>query len=224
LCNESQRSAFELEKAVMSMKLVQKQFLKGRREFEIVDDAIIVRIKTPFKEEKITVVLTVLNPDPVVNGPFLEFRSRVQGGPTLSLLLDKPGTEEFNTFVNELKRRARDEFNAFAGLKAGSKSEKLAGNVYEEPPEFDPPAKKPTGKPVSVENIDIAIQMLNQYLDAEEVKPLLTALEALKEEPENESCFGQLVEAFDNLGPCQGAVLTYAPYVNILLTDDPFGS
>jgi hypothetical protein len=205
----------------MSMKLVQKQFLKGRREFEIVDDAINVLIKAPFKEEKITMVLTALNPDPIVNSPFLDFHSRVQGGPTLSLLLDKPDTEEFNTFVNELKRRAREEFNAFAGLKTGAKLEKLAGNVYEEPPEFEGPAKKPTGKPVSVENVDIAIQMLNQYLDAEEIKPLLTALEALKKEPENESCFGQLVAAFDNLGPRQGAVLTYAPYVNILLADTP---
>jgi hypothetical protein len=208
----------------MNMKLIQKQFLKGRREFEIVDDAINVRIKTPFKEEKITVVLTALNPDPVASGPFLEFHSRVQGGPTLSLLLDKPNTEEFNTFVNELKRRAREEFNAFAGLKTGAKLEKLAGNVYEEPPEFDGPTKKPMTKPVSVESVDIAIQMLNQYLDAEQIKPLLTALEALKQEPENGSCFGQLVEAFDNLGSKQGAVLTYAPYVNILLTDDPFGS
>ncbi len=206
------------------MKLVQKQFLKGRREFEIVDDAINVRIKTLFKEEKISVVLTVLNPDPVVKGPFLEFHSRVQSGPTLSLLLDKPSTEKFNIFINELKRRAREEFNAFAGLKTGVKLEKLAGNVYEEPPEFDVPAKKITGKLVSVENVVIAIQMLNQYMDAEEIKPLLSALEALKEEPENESCLGMLVEAFDNLGPRQGAVLTYAPYVNILLTDDPFGS
>ncbi|MFT5656973.1 MAG: hypothetical protein ACI9KN_000244 [Gammaproteobacteria bacterium] len=206
------------------MKLVQKQFLKGRREFEIVDGAINVRIKTAFKEQKITVVLSVLNPDPVVNGPLLEFHSRVQGGPTLSLFLDKPGVEEFNTFVSELKRRAREEFNAFAGLKTGSIPEGLAGNVYEEPPEFEPTAKKPTGKPVSVEDVDIAIQMLNQYMDAEEIKPLLTALETLKQDPENESSFGQLVEAFDNLGPQQGAVLTYAPYVNTLLSDDPFGS
>jgi hypothetical protein len=62
--------------------------------------------------------------------------------------------------------------------------------------------------------------MLDQYMDAEEINPFLSALEALKEEPESESCLGLLVEEFDNLGPRQGAVLTYAPYVNILLTDD----
>ena len=130
----------------MTMKLVQKQFLKGSREFEIVDDTVSVRIRTPFKEEKMTVVLTVLNPEPVVNKPFLEFHSRVKCGPLLSLVLDKPDTETFNAFVNELKQRAREEYNAFAGLKAGSRPERLAGNVYEEPPNFDEPAKNQPGK------------------------------------------------------------------------------
>jgi len=208
------------------MKLVQKQFLKGSREFEIVDDAINVRIRTPFKEEKITVVLTVLNPEPTVNGSFLEFHSRVKCGPLLSLLMDKPNTTEFNAFVDELKRRARAEYNAFAGLKSGSKPEGLAGNSYEAPPEFDESAKNRTernAKPVSAVRVDEAIQMLNQHLDVEELKALLTALEALKEDPQNKSCFDQLIKAFDDLGPRQGAVLTYAPYVSVLLSDDPFG-
>jgi hypothetical protein len=206
------------------MKLVQKQFLKGRREFEIVDDSINVRIKALFKEEKISVMLTGLNPDPIINGPFLEFHSRVQNGPILVLLLNRPCVETFNRFVNELKRRAREEFNAFAGLKTGVKIDRLAGNVYEEPAESDLTTRKVIGKSVSVENIVIAIQMLSQYMDAEEINPLLSALEAIKQEPENESNLGLLVEAFDNLGPLQGAVLTYAPYVNFLLTDDSFGS
>ena len=77
-------------------------------------------------------------------------------------------------------------------------------------------------KPISIEGIDTTIQMLQRYLDAEEIRPLLTALEALKAEPDNESCFRQLVTAFDDLGPKQGAVLTYAPYINILLSSDPF--
>jgi hypothetical protein len=208
----------------MSMKLVQKQFLKGRREFEIVDDSINVRIKALFKEEKISVMLMGLNPDPIINGPFLEFHSRVQNGPILALLLNRPCVETFNRFVNELKRRAREEFNAFAGLKTGVKIDRLAGNVYEEPAESDLTTRKVIGKSVSVENIVIAIQMLSQYMDAEEINPLLSALEAIKEEPENESNLGLLVETFDNLGPLQGAVLTYAPYVNFLLTDDSFGS
>ncbi len=208
------------------MKLVQKQLLKGTREFEIVDDVVYFRIKTPLKEEKLTVDLSILNPEPVVNEPFLDFHSRVKCGPLLSLLIDKPNPQEFNAFVDELKQRARQEYNAFAGLKAGSLPEGMAANVFEEPPEFDESEQvriERTVKPVRVADIDISIQMLEQHLDAEEIKPLLTALEALRAEPANEACFGQLVEAFDELGPLQGAVLTYAPYVSILLSDDPFG-
>ena len=210
----------------MSMKLVQKHFLKGSREFEIADDVINVRIKSRFKEEKITVDLSILNPEPVVNESFLEFHSRVKCGPLLSLSIDKPDAQKFNAFVDELKQRARQEYNAFAGLKAESLPEGLAANVYQEPPEFDEPGQhriENKVKPVRIADIDIAIQMLNRHLNATEIKPMLTALEALKENPENESGFDQLVKAFDDLGPRQGAVLTYAPYVSILLTDDPFG-
>jgi hypothetical protein len=208
------------------MKLVQKQFLKGSREFEITDDVVNVRIKTRLKEKELTVDLSILNPEPVVNVPFLEFHSRVKCGPLLSLLIDKPNSQEFNAFVDELKQRALQEYNAFAGLKAGSLPAGMAANVFEEPPEYEEPGPnriEKMVKPISVESIHSSIQMLQQYLDGEEIKPLLAALEALKAEPENESLFAQLVTAFDDLGPQQGAVLTYAPYVGILLSDDPFG-
>jgi len=211
---------------VVAMKLVQKQFLKGSRAFEIADDVVNVRIKNALKEEKLTVMLSMLNPEPVVNKPFLDFHSRVKCGPLMSLLIDNPNAAEFNAFVNELKQRAREEYNAFAGLKTGSRAEGLAANVYEEPPDFDEPGKNRIEKsaiPVRVADIDISIQMLEQHLDAAEIKPFLTALEALKAEPENELYFGQLVKAFDGLGSQQGAVLTYAPYVSVLLSDDPFG-
>jgi hypothetical protein len=207
------------------MKLVQKQLLRGMREFEIIDTTVNSRIKTLLKEQKLTVELSMINPEPVLNGALLEFHSRVKCDPLLSLLIDKPNSQEFNAFVEELKQRARQEYNAFAGLRAGSLPAGMAANVFEEPPEFDEPGqnqKAKTVKPINVESIDISLQMLQQYLDAEEIKPFLSALEALKAEPENEAYFRHLVTAFDELGPQQGAVLTYAPYVNILMSDDPF--
>ena len=207
------------------MKLVQKQLLKGNREFEIIDDVVNFRIKTLLKEEKLTVDLSILNPEPVVNEPFLEFHSRVKCGPLLSLLIDKPNSQEFNAFVDELKQRARRAYNAFAGLKAGSLPEGMAANVFEEPPDFDEPGQDRSAKnarPVRVASIEESIQMLRRHLDGDEIEALLAALEALKAEPENKSCFDQLVKTFDDLGPRQGAVLTYAPYVSILLSDDPF--
>ena len=76
---------------------------------------------------------------------------------------------------------------------------------------------------VRPDDIDSSIQMLQQYLEVECIEPLLDALQALKEEPGSESRRGQLVAAFNSLGPQQGAVLTYAPYVGILLSDDSLG-
>jgi hypothetical protein len=205
------------------MKLVQKRFLKGIREFEIVDDIVNVRLKSRFMEEKASVMLTILNPEPEVNEPFLEFHSRVKCSPLLSLWIDNPTAAEFNAFVDELKRRARQEYNAFAGLKSGSNPEALSANVYAEPPEFgevkDAVDKKV--KRINVESIDDAIQMLGQYIGAGEVEPLLDALKALKANPQSESDYRQLLKAFDELGPRQGAVLTYAPYIGVLLSDTP---
>lgn len=212
-----------IEYGSVIMKLVQKRFLKGSREFEIVDDFVNVRLKTRFMEEKVSVMLTILNPEPEVNEPFLEFHSRVKCSPLLSLWIDKPNAAEFNAFVDELKRRARQEYNAFAGLKSGSNPEALAANVYAEPPEFGEVknAVYKKVKRINVESIDNAIQMLGQYIDVEEIKPLLNALEVLKANPQNESDYRQLLKAFDELGPRQGAVLTYAPYIGILLSDTP---
>lgn len=70
--------------------------------------------------------------------------------------------------------------------------------------------------------LDEAVQMLRQYLDEEATQPLITVLEALKEDPKSEKLLAQAVNAFDGLGSRQGAVLTYAPYVSIVLSDDPF--
>ena len=208
------------------MKLVQKQLFKGRREIEIVDDTVSFRVKTRLKENSLTVDLRMLNPEPVVNGPILEFHSRVKCDPLITLLIDKPDAKTFNAFVDELRKRARQEYNAFAGLRSGSMPEAMAANVFDEPPDFDEPSKQRADKkarPVRVADIDISIEMLQRHLDAEDIESVLDALRALRQHPENEACLTQLVEAFDGLGSRQGAVLTYAPYVGILLSDDPFG-
>ena len=92
------------------MKLTQKLFLKGSREFEIIDDRVEVRIKMPFKEmESMTVMLSVLNPEPVISKSGLDFTSRVNGEALLSLFLGKPNTEAFNAFVNKLQQKALAE-------------------------------------------------------------------------------------------------------------------
>ena len=76
---------------------------------------------------------------------------------------------------------------------------------------------------INVADIDIALQMLKRYLNAQDIKPLLASLETLRTDPHNEAHHEQVIKAFNELGPLQGAALTYAPYLNILVSDDPFG-
>jgi hypothetical protein len=76
---------------------------------------------------------------------------------------------------------------------------------------------------IQTADIDIALQMLKRYLNAQDIGPLLSSLETLKTEPQNEAYQEQVIHAFNELGQLQGAALTYAPYLNIFVSDDPFG-
>lgn len=101
----------------MGMRLEQKHWLKGTQTFELDDDVVHMTIKAPFKEEKrLDVVLSILNPEPVVNRSMLEFHSRVKCGPLMSLYIDNPNPEAFNAFVEAVKTKALQEFNIFAGV------------------------------------------------------------------------------------------------------------
>ena len=204
----------------MTTKLIQKQLFKGTQEFQIVDDAVNIHIKSPFKQdETLTVMLAVLNPEPIISKSRLEFTSRVNNEALVSLYLAKPNAEEFNAFVNLLKQKAQEEYNEFAGLTAADT--KLEGNVYDEPPDFEA-TDKPAGivrKPVRVEAVEESINMLSEYIGGAEIDPLLSALKALQSEPENIEHLSRLAREFDALGPVQGAVLTYAPYIGILMSD-----
>lgn len=210
----------------MTIKLVQKRFLKGTREFELTEDSVNIRIHPPFKEARSSsVALSILNPEPVVDGSYLQFHSRVKCGPLLSLFREKPSPEEFNAFVETLKRRALEEYSAFAGIKGGTQEGGIAANAYHEPPEFeelDDRRLASKAKSVDAAAVDGAIKMIESHLATAETKTLLTALEALKREPRNEALLLEVIAAFNGLGPQQGAVLTYAPYIGAIMSDDPF--
>ncbi|MDJ0882157.1 MAG: hypothetical protein QNJ56_10960 [Gammaproteobacteria bacterium] len=211
----------------MGTKLVQKDLIKGTQEFELLDDAVNIHIKSPFKkEESLTVMLAVLNPEPVITKSRLEFTSRVNNEALISLYLAKPNAEEFNTFVSLLKQKAQDEFKAFAGLKTDTTRE-LEGNVYDEPPEFDTTENANNlkqWKPVNQESLEESIRMLQDYVGGDEISPLLAALKSLLSDPENVEIRKNVFKEFEALGPGQGAVLTYAPYVGILMSGDPYES
>ena len=72
-------------------------------------------------------------------------------------------------------------------------------------------------------NVDNAIEMLNKHTNEDCIKPLISILEELKQDPENESLLVQLNDIWRNLGICQGTALTYVPYFFTLIPDDIFG-
>jgi hypothetical protein len=78
------------------------------------------------------------------------------------------------------------------------------------------------GHGVSASSIEESISMLERYLGTEDLAPLIGVLRELSENPDDDALLAQLSEAVDNLGILQGAVLTYAPAIVGLLSDDPF--
>ncbi len=75
----------------------------------------------------------------------------------------------------------------------------------------------------NVGKFEEAIRLLNTYAKEDSLKPLIAILEALKQDPDNESLSAELTHAWRNLGVYQGTVLTYVPYFYTLIPDDIFG-
>lgn len=103
----------------MTHKLIQKHILYGKREFELRDNFVKVKINSLLDENKdFEVELAMINPEPIISKSRLEFHSRVKCRPLISLYLNKPNKKEFNAFVEAVIEKAKSEFNAFAGLKS----------------------------------------------------------------------------------------------------------
>ena len=177
----------------MITKLTQKHVLKGSREFEIVGDEVRYEIKSSLKTESLSVVLYILNSEPVISGSMLSFVSTINQEPLVELFLNKPDKETFDRFVSTLSRRIIEE--DFSRLSVSDKC-----------------------VDVDIEQLSISIEMLQTYLNPGEIGALLDALSELKAKPDDMKCLGKVADAFNDLGFEQGQVLTYAPYINFLLS------
>jgi len=103
----------------MTLKLIQKHILYGRREFELRDDLVKIKVNSLLDENKdFEVELAMINPEPIITKSRVEFHSRVKCRPLLSFYLNKPNAKEFNAFIDAIKSKAKSEFNAFAGIKS----------------------------------------------------------------------------------------------------------
>lgn len=76
---------------------------------------------------------------------------------------------------------------------------------------------------IDITDIDNAIQMLSMYVKEPGIEPLISTLEALKEDLNNEALLSQLTDVWRNLGILQGSILTYVPNFYTFIPDDIFG-
>jgi hypothetical protein len=78
--------------------------------------------------------------------------------------------------------------------------------------------------PVDADKLETCLWMLRANLDNAELEPLIAALETLKQAPGDPALLARVETAFNELDILQGAVLTYAPYMSVLLSVNPFGN
>jgi len=177
----------------MTTRIVQQHPERGTREFELIDDAIEYRISSPFGDEELSVVLSVLSPEPVVDGTMMYFVSEVNREALIKLFVDLPDAETFAKFVSTVKQRIGEEdFGKLAAVNRKSA--------------------------ITREQVDTTIRMLETNLDPASIGELLSTLRNLSEAPDERNRLDRVVDAFNGLGMQQGPVLTYAPFFNTLLS------
>jgi len=177
----------------MSATLVQKHAIKGTREFKLVDDELEYTIQSPLKKESLSVVLCVLDSEPVISGSTLAFVSQVNREPLVELFLDRPDKETFDRFVSTLSQRIAEE--DFSRLRVRSE-----------------------GVAVDADGVSECIEMLQTYVAPNEIGKFLSVLQELKDNPDDAACLVSVADAFNELGFVQGQVITYPPYINYLLS------
>ncbi len=178
----------------MLVTLVQKHEVEGTREFRLVEDELQYTIQTPLKTDSLSVVLSALDSEPVISASTLAFVSRVNREPLVELFRDMPDRETFDRFVKTMQRRISEE--DFSRLRVGNK-----------------------GVAVDAGRLEESIGMLQTYINSPEIDGLLSALIALSARPDDVECLVGVAGAFNELGFVQGQVITYAPYINFLLSN-----
>ena len=177
----------------MTTRIVQQHPERGTREFELIDDSIEYRISSPFGDEELSVVLSVLSPEPVVDGSMMYFLSGVNREALIKLFVDLPDVDTFSSFVETVQQRIREE--EFGRLSADNRK-----------------------SAITQEQVDTTIRMLEANIDPASIEELLSTLRELSKAPQDHQHLDRVVAAFDNLGVQQGPVLTYAPFFCTLLS------
>ena len=70
--------------------------------------------------------------------------------------------------------------------------------------------------------LELSIDQLRQFVGGQELDALIAVLESLCNAPADPLLLDRLHEEFGRLGMVQGAVLTYAPYLSVILSERLF--
>jgi len=77
-----------------------------------------------------------------------------------------------------------------------------------------------TRKAIDAARIGSSIEQLKKHFGEDDVDSLVAVLESIKRNPQDSALIHQLSQAFNGLSIMQGGVLTYAPYLAVILSDD----
>ena len=69
--------------------------------------------------------------------------------------------------------------------------------------------------------IDRAIEMLRTHVTEVDLDPVVAVLEEFKGRQDDPAMLDKVRAQLNTLGPIQGAILTYAPFLIVVLSDDP---
>jgi len=73
---------------------------------------------------------------------------------------------------------------------------------------------------VDVKKVSVSIDMIKRYVDAVDTSGVIAVLEEMIKTPEDDSLKVKLMDSLQPLGIYQGTVLSYAPYVAVLLMNN----
>ncbi len=209
----------------MTTRITQKRLFRGSQTLEVVDAELKIRMLSPFRKEAVSSIpLSVLNPEPILSTATVSFVSRASGQALVKLAIGKPDQRTFNEFVNTLKARILAASDPVASTT--DQAPPFHGNVQDAPPELaddNQPIRARIRQAVKPAELEVAIDMLKKHLEDEHFGAFIACLEDLKQDPADETRLEEVARRFDGLGIGQGAVLTYAPYLGFLLSDNPFG-
>lgn len=79
-----------------------------------------------------------------------------------------------------------------------------------------------TARQINYTEIKQSIETIKQYVTDCDIAPLISVLEQFNQDSNDKALLLKLRAILNTMGIAKGAVLTYAPYLIVVLSDDAF--